>query len=88
MRTAVLDRLLPQKSMLPSMRGQTLLVMLIGWFCLLISAGCDQSTGTVRPKPIESKENSETREVDYLTVAKQLLEDRNFDAAAESVEKA
>lgn len=88
MRTAVLDRLLPQKSMLPSMRGQTLLVMLIGWFCLLISAGCDQSNGTVRPKPTESKENSETREVDYLTEAKQLLDDRNFDAAAESVGKA
>ena len=88
MRTAVLDRFLKGKLVLPSTRGEASLVTLIVGFCLIISAGCGQQGETVTSELTDATENSETREVDFLTEAKRLLQSREYDAAAESVGKA
>jgi len=88
MRTAVLDRFLKEKLMLPSVRGEASLVVLIIGFFLFISAGCGQHDEAVTSEPAGAGESGMTREVDYLAKAKRLLENRDYDAAAESAGKA
>ena len=51
MRTAVLDRFLKEKLMLPSVRGEASLVVLIIGFFLFISAGCGQHDEAVTSEP-------------------------------------
>ena len=86
--TAVLDRFLKGKLMLPSMRCEDSLVVLIVGFCLIIAVGCGQQDEAVTSEAANAKDNSGTREVDYLAEAKRLLGNHEYEAAAEFSGKA
>ena len=85
MRTAVRERFFVGTLMLMSRRGWSFVALTILGFCL---AGCDQSDRDAANEPNVGKGPGESRVVDHLSEARLLLEDRDYEAAAEAVGKA